>query len=159
MQKPCSVTLLLLADSKSVYLRLPRLTHPPVRLFSRVQHLKHRSQPPLTLATSSYRPSNLLVRKSFQTRNMSTPADHRPSRAPPKTPGVPRPSARYAIVHLSPSLNTLTMPQCALDIAHESNPLPAPRFQGLQFCFRTRFPWRCPVQDSRRRDSGCKRPG
>ena len=37
----------------------------------------------------------------FPKRNMSTPADHQPSKKPSDAPVVPRPSARYAIVYVT----------------------------------------------------------
>ncbi|KAI1509492.1 NUDIX domain containing protein [Pyrenophora tritici-repentis] len=98
MPKPCRRKLLLLAESKPINLHLPRLFNLSTRSFSRLQYDQYRPRPAFTSPTRSHLRGKLVVRNSFQTRNMSMPADHKPSKTPLKTPAVPRPSASVLLI-------------------------------------------------------------
>ena len=104
-----SSTALLLAKGRSIVLRSycsPR----PVAASSSYSILQAKlgARSSASLRTASYPNSAQLSKTGSQKRNMSSPADHKPSKQASKAPQVPRPSSRYAIITMSLDIEMLT---------------------------------------------------
>lgn len=171
MPKPSSIALLL-AESRLTALRSCRSARPITArpLFFSIPKAGHIARSPALLRAAAYSKTTRQSAIAFQSRNMSTPADHQPSKKAPKTPAVPRPSARYAyyssasimskppFANLYPQLHTDRTPQRPPHLTHEPNPPFAPREKGLQLRIRACLPRRRPLQNPRWCHPRCKRP-
>jgi hypothetical protein len=91
---------------------------------------------------------NLIVQRN----KMSTTADHKPLKQAPKSPPVPRPSARYVelLTSYSDHKRYTKSSQCPRHLSHQPNITSSSCLQSLQLRIRACLPWRRTKQDPRR---------
>src|SRR5689334_11525157 len=75
-------------------------------------------------------------------RKMSTPADHKPLKQAPKTPPVPRPSARYVAYNSHSETPRPNDQKCSCHFAKQPDTTSPPRQESLQLRLRSRLPGR-----------------
>lgn len=131
----------------------PRLVVPPRRSYTSSSSI-HRPRNTVRKSLQLARPlfvhnSHTLISTPIQKRNMSSPADHIPSKNPPKEPPIPRPSSRYD-TSCSPMEHTTivranlqSILQCSPHLANEPNPPSPSRPLLFRLPFRARLPRRC----------------
>jgi hypothetical protein len=156
MRKPSSIALLL-AEGRSTTLRS---RHPARPIAARSWFFSQPQAGRFLISEQTvacFRPTRQAV-TCIQKRNMSTPADHQPSKKALKTPAVPRPSARYATSLESINIDMLTSLQRSAHLPNEPDSAPPSRIESLQFRLCTCLPRRRTLQNPRRRDPRCRPP-